>query len=279
MQGMPSATTRFALEAAFLILVALGAGLARLEPVVIIALMAVAWILVALVERASAKEAAAAAADELPHETEALVGPEPPRHVDRVEIERAALPDPVQSEPAEAAHEPGEPEVEPEPAIAVSERSARAILASGPPPIPEGARPEPESEPEPEPEPEPETESEPEPEPEPESEPQLEPEPKPQPEPEPEPEPDPESEPEPEPEPEPAYSGPPREWNIWDLQRLARERPDDARQDEWVALLLSLRDFAHADGTLPPDFDVLVRESFGAALVPGSPRPEAAAAP
>jgi len=126
---------------------------------------------------------------------------------------------------------------EPEPELAVSERSARALLASGPPPV--------QAPPQHEPEPEPASE--------------------------------PEREPVPEPEPEPERSLAPREWNIWELQHLVRERPDDGRHEEWAALLASLRDFARVDGTLPPGFDELVRDSFGELLVEDGL--EAAAAP
>ena len=45
---IPSARTRFTAEAAFLILVAGGAALARLSPLSIIVLMLVAWLLVAV---------------------------------------------------------------------------------------------------------------------------------------------------------------------------------------------------------------------------------------
>ena len=56
---------------------------------------------------------------------------------------------------------------------------------------------------------------------------------------------------------------PPREWNIWDLERRARERAGDAARDqEWAALFMHLRQFANADGVLPMHFDGLVRESF-----------------
>ena len=41
---------RFALEALFLVLLAIGAGLAELRPALIVLVMAVAWVLVALVE-------------------------------------------------------------------------------------------------------------------------------------------------------------------------------------------------------------------------------------
>jgi outer membrane biosynthesis protein TonB len=245
---MPSAGLRFALEAAFLILVAVGAGLAKLEPVVIVALMAVAWVLVALVERASAKAAAPLTGDEAAEEGSGVSTREQPRHVDVVEVEPAAVPAP---EPA-AVRQP-EPETVVEPELAVSERSARAILASSPPPVSDPPPPEPESEPEPEPEPAPE----------------------PEPEPAPEPEPEPAK---PDPEPEPVYSGPAREWNIWDLQRLVRDHAGESKQEEQAALILSLRDFARADGTLPLEFDELVRESFGA-LLSENPTSEPAAAP
>jgi hypothetical protein len=220
---MPGAPFRFALEVAFLVLVAVGAGLARFEPVVIVALMAVALVMVALFERASAREAALAAGEEAVHEDPPQHAPEPPRHVERVESEPAPVPEAVAAQP--------EPEPEPasEPELAVSEKSARAILASGPPPVPGPPVLEREPEPEPEPEPAPELE--------------------------------------PEPEPEPSSSGSSREWNIWDLQRLVRDGADDSRQEERAALVLSLRDFARADGTLPFEFDELVRESFGSLLV------------
>ena len=224
---MPAAPFRFALEVAFLVLVAVGAGLARFEPVVIVALMAVALVMVALVERASAREAALASGEDAIDEGPPSHEPEPPQHVERVESEPAPVPEAVAAQP--------EPEPEPasEPELAVSEKSARAILASGPPPVPGPPvlERQPEAEPEPEPEPEPA------------------------------------SEPEPEPEPEPSSSGSSREWNIWDLQRLVRDRADDSRQEERAALVLSLRDFARADGTLPFEFDELVRESFGSLLV------------
>ena len=124
-----------------------------------------------------------------------------------------------------------EPEPKPEPELAVSERSARAILASGPPP---GQAP-----------------------------PQLVAEP----------------EREPAPEPAPERSLAPREWNIWELQHLVRERPDDDHHEEWAALIASLRDFARVDGTLPGEFDQLVRDSFGELLAEDGARTEAAAAP
>ena len=60
----------------------------------------------------------------------------------------------------------------------------------------------------------------------------------------------------------------PREWNLWELERLARDegRRNPARGQEWSFLFLHLRQFAGPDGVLPADFDGLVRESFGELL-------------
>jgi outer membrane biosynthesis protein TonB len=57
----------------------------------------------------------------------------------------------------------------------------------------------------------------------------------------------------------------PRQWNLWDLERLTRENAggDSARNEERTFLLMYLREFADADGMLPVDFDGLVRDSFG----------------
>jgi len=49
-------------------------------------------------------------------------------------------------------------------------------------------------------------------------------------------------------------------WNIWALERVAREHPES---EELGFLVLSLREFADSAGQLPTDFDPLVRESFG----------------
>jgi hypothetical protein len=54
-------------------------------------------------------------------------------------------------------------------------------------------------------------------------------------------------------------------WNIWSLERLARDHPN---AEELAFLVLSLREFADSSGTLPVGFDPLVRESFGD-LLPG----------
>jgi hypothetical protein len=82
------------------------------------------------------------------------------------------------------------------------------------------------------------------------------------------PPPAPEPEPETEPEPAVAYlplSGGPREWNLWDLERVTRDHASDdvAKNEERAYLLMYLREFAGPDGTLPADFDGLVRDAFG----------------
>jgi hypothetical protein len=195
-----------------------------------------------LVERIKTSDASPTAVG--PEREAAPPEPDWPPRDEREQLEEAP-------EPAALAVTVAAPEPPPEPVLAVSEQSARAILATGPPPVPEPPRPHPKAQPEPE------SVSVPEPEPEPE------------PEVEPEPEPEPDPEPEPEPEPEPSLSGAPREWSVWELQRLIRDLPDDRRQEEWAALVLSLRDFARADGMLPVEFDELVRESFGSLLTGG----------
>ena len=111
---------RFLLEATFLVLVAVGAGLAGLQAVWIGVVMFGAWLLVALVERGGSRRGRASAA--------------PPEAERELEPERQPEPDP------ERAPEPT-PEPEPEP-------ERRPELAAVPPPPPE---PEPEPDPEPAP--------------------------------------------------------------------------------------------------------------------------------
>jgi hypothetical protein len=87
--------------------------------------------------------------------------------------------------------------------------------------------------------------------------------------------PSPPPEPEPEPTPEPARAvtfipanEAPREWNLWELERAARDHATDdvVRNEERSYLLMYLREFAGPDGILPADFDGLVRDAFGDVL-------------
>jgi hypothetical protein len=87
------------------------------------------------------------------------------------------------------------------------------------------------------------------------------------------PEPEPESVPDPVEERAPAVaylpmSDSPREWNLWELERAARDHAGDdvARNEERSYLLMYLREFAGPDGVLPTDFDGLVRDAFGDVL-------------
>ena len=87
------------------------------------------------------------------------------------------------------------------------------------------------------------------------------------------PSPPPELKPEPEPEPVAAVvplafrDRTPRTWNLWELERLARQlNGDPAAREERTLLLLHLRQFADPSGDLPLEFDPLVRDVFGAAL-------------
>lgn len=54
-------------------------------------------------------------------------------------------------------------------------------------------------------------------------------------------------------------------WNLWTLERAAREQAgrDPVRDEERSFLLMYLREFADAEGNLPDEFDGLVRDSFG----------------
>jgi hypothetical protein len=117
---------RFALEAIFLVLLAIGAGLAELRPALIVLVMAVAWVLVALVEFTAERIAASPTSYLLP-------APAPP---EEGEPEQVFWPPPEERTVVAPPQRPAEPEAaEPEP--------------------------EPKPEPEPEPEPTPEPEGEP----------------------------------------------------------------------------------------------------------------------
>jgi outer membrane biosynthesis protein TonB len=132
---------RFALEAGFLILVAVALGIADLRPLVIVLVMAGAWLLVSLIELVASRQPPYSAAVERRVVTpaEPAAGPE------------AAPPAPAPVEPAPVAveQEPEppapEPQPEPEPAHA-PEPEAQPVPAPEPQP-----EPQPVLEPEPQP--------------------------------------------------------------------------------------------------------------------------------
>ena len=236
-----AARVRFLLEAAFLVMVAAVCWAADLSWKGIVPAMAAAWAIVTFVERSAAQEDTGGRRFALPFRRE--------RGESGV-AEQEPLPEPERSPPPshatvlepEAEEHPPTPLPEPEPPAPAPE-----------PPAPEPAPPAPEPEP-PRPEPDQPT-------------PQL------QAVPEPPPAPEPERQPEPERDRQvvafvPRADGAPREWNIWELERLAHEREgeDATRDDELAFLLLELRQFANADGQLPASFDPVVREAFGELL-------------
>jgi hypothetical protein len=284
---MPGPLIRFALEALFLVLVAVVAGFARLGVAAIVGVMTGAWLIVALIERAISLDASrkASALRAAEPSAEAAVAP-PPSHVNVIEPEPAlaappALGVPLQlseapppiapaqapatvAAPLEATWAP-EPDAEPEPEPVVAARDADAqseeplvfetpaelpVPEPVPDPIPPPDEPEPIPEPVPAPEPVPVLQAVP-------ALPAVE-----------------ERVPEP-PAPAPAPAPPPavipllpaapQEWNLWELERLARAHSgvDTARDEERGFMLIYLREFASADGSLPTDFDALVREAFG----------------
>ena len=109
---------RFALEAIFLVLLAIGAGLAELRPALIVLVMAVAWVLVALVEFTAERIAASPTSYLLPApgppeegEPEQVFWPPPEERTVVAPPQRPAEPQAAEPEPE---HTP-EPEPEPEP--------------------------------------------------------------------------------------------------------------------------------------------------------------------
>jgi len=202
---VPVVGSRFLIEAGFIIAVAVIAGIERLSTWWIIAVVASAWIIVAIVEivvwarQAVVHQPHPAEASEPQVETPAFVATPPAR---------------VRAQPLDEARPEREPEREPEPAP--GPEPPRIVAVPPPPPEPE---------------------------------------------------------PEPVPEPArvvafiPANEGP-REWNLWELERAAREHATDdvVRNEERSYLLMYLREFAGPDGILPADFDGLVRDAFGDVL-------------
>lgn len=227
---------RFSALAAFLVTVALALWLAQVTPLFVGIVMAIALLLAWMVEWVAWREE---------HRPREEGEPTP-------EVE-AAEPEPVPAMEAAPAPAPPpaaqpEPTRQPEPAAAPEPPSPPPLR---PVPPPEPAAPEP---PPPPLQPVPDLE--------------------PPPEPEPEPAPvEPAARAEPEPQRAPVVTLPRRaaqgrEWNLWEIERLVRERlkDDPERLEESQFILLHLRSYANPDGSLPSEFDGLVRESFGAVL-------------
>jgi len=203
---VPVVGSRFLIEAGFIIAVAVVAGFERLSTLWIIAVVASAWIIVAIVEivvwsrQVVARQPRAVGPAATESELPAIVPASPVR---------------VQTQPpVESQREP-----EPEPATEPSRESPRIVAVPSPAP--------------------------------------------------------PEPEPQPEPEPDAARvvafiqaNDGPREWNLWELERAARDHATDdvVRNEERSYLLMYLREFAGPDGVLPTDFDGLVRDAFGDVL-------------
>ena len=203
---MPLVGSRFLIEAGFIIAVAVIAGIERLSTWWIIAVVASAWIIVAVVEIVVwARPMVARRPVPVVAEAPAAMAP-------------VAAPSPVTVRVRPPLESGLEPQWEPEPTPAPSPEPPRIVPA--PPPLPE---------------------------------------------------------PEPEPEEGPAAArvvafvsanDGPREWNLWELERAARDYASDdvARNEERSYLLMYLREFAGPDGVLPADFDGLVRDAFGDVL-------------
>jgi hypothetical protein len=204
---------RFAVEAAFLVVIAVIAVMAHFHWPAIILVMVLAWVLVSAVEVAISRRGAPPRAEPAPGDTERPVEMDIPQHVRVIAADPPAPPKP-EPPPAPVVVVPVEepvPVVVPVPVAPV----LVSVPAPPPPPPPEPAR-----------------------------------------------------------APEPVAPAVvtlasrdtrPREWNLWELERLTRESSgsDPALDEERNYLLMYLREFANADGALPLDFDGLVRDSFG----------------
>jgi len=83
--------------------------------------------------------------------------------------------------------------------------------------------------------------------------------------------------PPPEPSPEAVAAPPPvtrpGSWNINNLQRLVDSQTDASAEqaEEWTNYLFFLRAHAASDGSLPPQFDGLIEDVFGAIDGPSTP--------
>ncbi len=251
---------RFALEVSFLVAAAAGAALLDLGWPAIVGVMSIAWILTTAVEwrfsRAVRDPVSAQAPASLPAPAQAgegIVVVGPLRRDDEPKLGTEWVEDETRLPPVRA----GEPEI-PVHVRVLPRAEAPAAVEEPEPAAVEEPQPVGEEEPEPvavEPEPEPEAVEAPSP---------LAAVPSPP------PEPIVVALPPLAPEPErvvafPAAAYARQRWNVWELERLTRARhgTDPIRDEELGFLLVYLRDFASADGSLPEEFDDLVRESFG----------------
>jgi hypothetical protein len=208
---VPVVGSRFLIEAGFIIAVAVIAGVERLSTWWIIAVVAGAWIIVAIVEIVVWARQTNVRRDSAVESSESFEAFEP-----QAEKPTLVAPVRVRVQPTVESRPEPEPEREREPEPAPSPEPSRITAVPSPP-----------------------------------------------------------SELEPEPEPVPARvvafipaNDGPREWNLWELERAARDHATDdvVRNEERSYLLMYLREFAGPDGILPRDFDGLVRDAFGDVL-------------
>jgi hypothetical protein len=232
---------RFAVEAIFLVAVAAVAVVANFHWPAIILVMALAWVLVSAIEWSVSRRASAARAESVSAEPERPAEVEIPQHVRVLAADQPPAPKRAAPPPAPPVPEPEpEPAPEPEPVpvavVQVEEPVPVIVPVPVPVPVPEPvvlvAVPEPPPPPPPPPEPVRQVAPEP---------------------------------PVPAVVPLVSRDARPREWNLWELERLTRAGGghDPSLDEERNYLLMYLREFANADGALPVDFDGLVRDSFG----------------
>ncbi len=129
---------RFALEVLFLVLLALGAGLAGLRPLYIVAIMAAAWVLVALAELTAERMERSPISYLLPtaqpveeEAEEKIFGPQPEERTVVAPPSSMREPEPEPEAEAEPEPEP-QPEPEPEPAPAPEPEPVSEASSEGP---------------------------------------------------------------------------------------------------------------------------------------------------
>jgi outer membrane biosynthesis protein TonB len=238
--------------AGFLLTVALALWLAELRPLLVIVVMAAALLVAWVIEWLSwRQDVMRLAVEGVEVEEEAAAVPPPPPPAFAAPAREEPTAPPVGEAPGPLPEAPPAPPAEPEPAPAAATPEPEPVAV----PVPEPSK----AAPEPEPPPPPPARA------------PLRPVPAPPP---------PPVEP---PAPQPArpaarasevidmrtrVTAQPRRWNLWDLERRARDEAqrDPVRYEEWSFLFVHLRQFATPDGSLPTEFDELVRESFAELL-------------
>jgi hypothetical protein len=133
---------RFALEALFIILLAVGAGLADLRPTFIVLVMGLGWLIVALVELAADRIARSPVSYLLPEVEKEVEDEEPERVFAPQPVERTVVAPPQALEDTQEPVEEVEPAPEPAAELAAAPEAAAEVVAVADAPAGADAQPE-----------------------------------------------------------------------------------------------------------------------------------------